>query len=87
MADQQEGNIRQEYNNATTGLNMDQAASAIPKGKLSYALNAAVENFDANGVFYQNEPGNEACLRFPEGYVLIGDHFIGEQTKYIFFIL
>ena len=24
MAEQEQGNIRQEYNNATTGLNMDQ---------------------------------------------------------------
>jgi hypothetical protein len=86
MADQEQGNIRQEYNNATTGLNLDQSLNQIPKGKLSYALNAAVENFDANSVNYQNESGNELCVSFPEGYVLIGTYFINEESKHIFFI-
>ena len=54
-----QGNIRAEYNNATTGLNLDQSVNQIPKGKLTYALNAAIENFDSNSVNYQNEPGNE----------------------------
>ena len=86
MAEQQEGNIRQEYNNATTGLNLDQTLNQVPKGKLTYALNAAVENFDSNSVNYQNEPGNKFCLEFPEGYVLMGEHFIIEKNKHIFFI-
>jgi len=86
MAEQEQGNVRQEYNNATTGLNMDQTVNQIPKGKLTYALNATVENFDANSVNYQNEPGNELCVTFPSGFVLIGTHFIQEKYKHIFFI-
>ena len=86
MAEQEQGNIRQEYNNATTGLNLDQTLNQIPKGKLTYALNAAVENFDANSVNYQNEPGNELCVTFPSGFVLIGTHFIQERSKHVFFI-
>ena len=86
MAEQEQGNIRQEYNNATTGLNMDQTLNQIPKGKLTYALNAGVENYDANSVNYQNEPGNELCVTFPSGFVLIGTHFIQEKNKHIFFI-
>ena len=81
-----QGNIRAEYNNATTGLNLDQSVNQIPKGKLTYALNAAVENFDSNSVNYQNEPGNELCLNFPEGYQLIGEHFINEKSKHVFFL-
>lgn len=81
-----QGNVRQEYNNATTGLNLDQTLNQVQKGRLTYALNAAVENFDANSVNYQNEPGNELCIRFPEGFVLIGEHFIIEKNKHIFFI-
>lgn len=81
-----EQNIRQEYNNATTGLNLDQSINQIPKGKLTYALNASVENFDANSVSYQNEPGNEWCLTFPDGYVDIGNHFIQERNKHLFFL-
>jgi hypothetical protein len=81
-----QGNVKQEYNNATTGLNLDQSLNQIQKGRLTYALNAAVENFDSNSVNYQNESGNEFCLRVPEGFVVIGEHFIIEKNKHIFFI-
>jgi uncharacterized protein (TIGR02145 family) len=84
--EQQQGNIKQEYNNATVGLNMDQSVNQIKPGTLTYALNAAVENFDANSVNYQNEPGNELCINFPEGYSLIGSHLISEKNKNIFFL-
>ena len=86
MAEQEQSNITQEYNNATTGLNLDQTLNQVKKGMLTYALNAGVENFDANSVNYQNEPGNEFCLSFPDGYMLIGKHFIPERNKHIFFI-
>ena len=59
----------------------------VPKGKLTYALNAAVENFDSDSVNYQNEAGNELCLSFPEDYVLIGEHFIQEKNIHIFFLV
>ena len=87
MADQeQQGNIRQEYNNATVGLNQDQSVNQLRKGQLTYALNAAVENYNDSSINYQNEVGNELCLVSPEGYVLIGKHFIAERNKHIFFI-
>lgn len=81
-----QGNVRQNFNAAQTGLNMDQTLAQIPKGKLTYALNASVENFDSDSVNYQNESGNELCLSFPENYVLIGEHFIQEKNKHIFFL-
>lgn len=87
MADQEQGNVRQEFNLGRTGLNMDSSINQIQKGQLSYALNASVENFDSNSVSYQNEPGNELCLNFPEGYVLIGKYFISEKNKHIFFLV
>ena len=86
MAEETQGNIRQEYNNATVGLNMDQSVNQIKPGTLTYALNAAVENFDSNSVNYQNEPGNELCISFPSGYSLIGRYFIQEKSKHIFFL-
>lgn len=79
-------NINQHSNTAIVGLDMDSSINQITPGRLSYALNAAVENFDANSVNYQNEPGNELCVQFPEGFVLIGNHHIAEQDKHIFFI-
>jgi len=81
------GNIREEYNLARIGLDMDSSTNQIAKGKLSYALNAVVENFDSDSVNYQNEPGNELCLDFPLDYHLIGTHFIPEKNKHIFFLV
>jgi hypothetical protein len=86
MAEEQQSNIKLEYNVASTGLNMDQSVNQIKPGTLTYALNAAVENFDANSVNYQNEPGNELCVSFPNGFSLIGSHFIQEKNKHIFFL-
>ena len=79
--------VNQEYNAATSGLNLDQSVNQISKGSLTYALNATVENFDSNSVNYQNEPGNELCFNFPEGYQLIGNHPIFEKNKHIFFLV
>jgi hypothetical protein len=87
MAEEQQGNIRQEYNSAKVGLNMDQTLNQIKPGTLTYALNAALENFDSSSVNYQNEQGNEFCLQFPQGYSLIGKYFINEKNKHIFFLV
>jgi hypothetical protein len=81
-----QSNIKQEYNVAAAGLNLDNTVSQVPKGQLTYALNASVENFDASAINYQNEPGNEFCIQFPPQFILIGTHFILEQNKHIFFI-
>src|SRR6478736_542038 len=80
------GNINTEYNVASTGMNMDQTANQIPKGKLTYALNANVENFDANSINYQNESGNQFTLTFPDGFINIGNYFVNEQNLHIFFL-
>jgi hypothetical protein len=87
MAEEQsQGNIKQELNSANIGLNLDNTLNQIKQGTLTYALNAAVENFDSSSVNYQNEQGNELCVTFPKEYVLIGTHFINEQSKHIFFL-
>jgi hypothetical protein len=65
---------------------MDSTPDQIEKGSLSYALNAALENFDSNSINYQNEPGNEFCLTFPRNYILIGTHYIQERNKHIFML-
>lgn len=80
------GDINFEHNQGVTGLNMDNIPSQIDKGSLSYALNAALENFDNNSVTYQNEPGTEFCLNFPHNYVVVGRYLIPEISKQIFFL-
>ena len=84
--EQQQGNVRQEFNLGRVGIDMDLTVNQIDKGKLTYALNANLENFDASSVNYQNEQGNYSCLDFPSGYRLIGEHFIQEKNKHIFFL-
>ncbi len=86
MAEQQ-SNITQENNIARVGLDMDSSINQIQKGKVSYALNSVVENFDNNSTSYQNESGNTLCLEFPSGYKNNGNHFIPEQNKHIFFLV
>ena len=88
MAEQSknQGNVKQEFNVAAKGLNLDSSQNNIEKGILSYALNAAMENYDANSIQYQNEPGNTPCFNFPEGYKLIGKYFIPEKSKIIFWL-
>ena len=81
-----QGNVRLNPSVARTGLNLDSSINQVGPGRLTYALNAAVENFDSSSVNYQNEPGNELCLDFPSGYKLIGSHFIPEKRKNIFFL-
>lgn len=82
----EESNIKQEYQSARGGMNMDSSVNQIQKGQVSYGLNAVVENFDANSINYQNEPGNTPCYEFPEGYVLVGKHFIPEISKHVFLL-
>jgi hypothetical protein len=82
-----QGDIRLEIATANAGLNLDSSIAQIGEGSLTYALNAAMESFDSTSINYQNEPGNELCLNFPDGYKLIGDHFIPEKRKNIFFLV
>jgi uncharacterized protein (TIGR02145 family) len=81
-----QNNVKPEVGYGMIGLNMDQTLNQIKPGTLTYALNAALENFDASSVNYQNEQGNEFCVQFPSGYSLIGTYFINEKNKHIFFL-
>ena len=81
-----QSNVNAQFNTATGGLNLDSSLNQIPKGTLTYALNATLENFDETSINYQNEQGNEHCLNFPDGYQVIADHSIFERNKHIFFL-
>lgn len=77
-----------ELNSNVGGLGMDleQSLRQLKKGKLTYALNGMIEGFDGQFVNYQNEPGNEPCVVFPDGYRVIGIYTIYEQNKVIYFL-
>jgi hypothetical protein len=63
---------------------VNQENTWIKLSRYTYALNATVENFDANSVNYQNESSNEFCI-FPEGYALIQNILMNKTN--IFFLL
>lgn len=84
MADQ--NNKQQRIGTTGVGINTERTNAQKPQGSLNYALNAVVENFDGGSVSYQNELGNELCIQFPEGYHLIGKHFIPNITKHVFML-
>ena len=86
MAENQQ-NSKLNYRSASTGMNLDLATEAIPQGQVSYCLNGNIENYDSNGVSYSNEEGNENAITFPDGYLVIGTHFILERDKHIFFLV
>ncbi len=54
---------------AQTGLNMDQSVNQIGQGSLTYALNAAVENFDANSVNYRMNLVMSFVYSFLQGFL------------------
>lgn len=88
MADKpQQSNIQINENVASVGMDMDSSLNKIDPGKVTYALNAVVENFDSNSTSYQNELGNELCVKIPDGFLVLGTHFITEQNKILFFLV
>jgi hypothetical protein len=74
---------QEQINYGAIGLNLDSSLSQLKKGQLSYALNAVVDGFDGEKVAYQNEPGNELCCTFPEGYRPCGLKNIPEIGKMV----
>lgn len=86
MAEQENSNIRRDINSGNGGMNLERSVSQLPKGVLSYALNAVKKNFDGDAISYQNELGNELCVEFPSEYQLIGAKYISEKNKHIFFL-
>lgn len=69
------------------GLNLDGVASQVKKGETTYALNAAVQNFDGNVLAYQNEEGNKPCLsNLPLNAKIVGQKHIPEKQLFVLFL-
>lgn len=77
-----------EYNinQAQQGLITNTTDSQMPKGSLTYALNAQIGNFDGNEVTYQNEQSNLLCLDFPQDLKVIGVFNITQANKVLYFL-
>jgi hypothetical protein len=79
---EKKGNIDNAFNSANR-IKPRITWIKLSRGSLTYALNATVENFDANSVNYQNESSNE-FVYLSWRICFIGEHFINEQNKHIF---
>src|SRR5688572_11828819 len=71
----------------TIGLDLRSSVNQVKKGKLTYALNAVKSGFDGQEVNYQNEPANENCVNFPEGYQVIGRKSIPQKNMVAFMLV
>lgn len=71
---------------AVGGMNLNSSLRQVKPGQVTYALNAIIENFDGNAVSYQNETGNLIWFVFPSGYRVMGEHFIPEQDRVVFWL-
>lgn len=69
------------------GMNLDFTPSRKGEGVVSYSLNAVVEGgINDSMVVYQNEPANELCASFPEGYKYVGGRNIIEKNTIVVFL-
>lgn len=84
---QQPSNITLNGKQAAGGMNLNSSLRQVKPGQVTYALNALVENFDGNGINYQNETGNIDCWNYPLGYRVNGRHFIAEQDRVVIFLV
>lgn len=69
------------------GLNLDSATSSVSPGEVTWAMNAVIENFDGQKVFYSNEPANILCTSFPSGYQENGHLNIIEDGTIVFWLV
>jgi hypothetical protein len=87
MADQLQNNISSNPANAVAGLNLVSLPGQHKPGQYSYALNSVIENFDGNQYSIQNEQGNEKCIDFPSGFIVIGQKSITNLNKVLYWLV
>lgn len=63
---------------ASLGLDLDSSKIAISQGIYTYGLNGVI----TEKLFAQNEPSNEKCFDFPDGYYSIGSVVVDEHVVY-----
>jgi len=70
------------------GLQTDVAPHNLSEDQYTYALNASYENFNGDGFpTIQNDSSNLLTVSFSEGYKVIGQIYIVEQDRAIYFLV
>lgn len=65
------------------GINLDVSPTDQPKGSRRFTLNAVEETNDGEQGSLSTESSNAAVTSYPEGYKLIGDVYIGDNTVFV----
>lgn len=73
-----------KFSQAIYGLSLDSVQWQNKPGTLTYALNCNLQTKDGFSITYGNEYSNFLCVEFPEGYKVIGKHYIPERDEIIF---
>lgn len=81
--------MENKINQNLAGLNLDSVNYQVKENMITFALNANVQSHDGNSTTYTNEPSNQICYDFNNGYPgykIVGTLSITEQSKLIVFL-
>jgi hypothetical protein len=70
-------------NRASENLHTDNSFVDQPKGTTRFVLNGVNETKEGDRMFIANEEANEACYTLPEGYIPLGEEYIGDGETVI----
>lgn len=77
---------KQNVSEPSVGMDSDKHPLKQPKGTYRYALNAVNESRNGEQGFISNEKSNAACTSVPEGFQLLGDRYIEDDSSVVIII-
>lgn len=78
--------MNQNTNKPFKGLHTDNDPSLQPESTYRYALNAVNENKEGNQTSVSNEGSNYSCTTIPDGFKIIGDKYLEDNTSVVFLV-
>ena len=66
------------------GINQDAAPERQPERTYRYGLNAVTDSVSGDRDYIMSEPANQHCFDLPEGYLPVGDIYIGNDRTLVF---
>lgn len=65
------------------GLHLDNHSTEQPKDTYRFALNSMIESKDGEQGILHNEESNYSCSPLPEGFVVLGDKYLEDNTSVV----
>lgn len=76
-----------EVSESIKGMVVDLHPMEMEDGSYAFCLNGTILNFDGNGLpIVQNDGSNILGIRFPDGYIVVGNKNIIEQNRILWFL-